>query len=368
MTIMPSADSSSAPVTNPVRTIEHPGWIESQITLQEPADEAGLRIALEKLPGGGAETVIGVDLFGTQEQVCEMENRVRLAGIAAPVTPILSTSPLGGGMQIAAAAGVERAPLFLDGEIAGYLLEDAEARYCILGGLKPRDAQSSREQQTEEVFAAIEKTLARVEMGFDHVVRTWFYNEKILEWYSSFNRVRTGFFTRHDIRRMPASTGIGAPNPARTALVAKAIAVCPATDGVRIRTVNSPLQCDAFAYGSAFSRALEVADSRSRTLYISGTASIEPGGKSVHLEDPARQIELTMDVVRGILDEAGMKIEETTRALAYFRDPSHLPLWEEHCRRHRLPPLPLLAVGSYVCREDLLFEIEFDVSQPRIPA
>ena len=353
--------SSISPGPATLRTIVHPGWIESQITLQEPADEPGIRSALERLPDGGAEAVIGVDLFGTHAQISRMESSVRRAGIAAPVTAVVSTSPTGGGLQMAAASGIERTPLFLDGEIAGYVLEDAEARHCILGGLRPRDARASREEQTEDVFSSIEKTLALAGMGFEHVVRTWFYNDKILDWYAGFNGVRTGYFTRHGIRRMPASTGIGAPNPAGTALVAKAVAVRPADGGTRIRTVRSPLQCDAFAYGSAFCRALEVADSRSRTLYISGTASIEPGGKSARQGDPAGQIGLTMDVVRGILDEAGMNIEDVTRAIAYFRDPAHLPLWQDYCRL--LPPLPHVSVGCHVCREDLLFEIELDVSR-----
>jgi len=321
-----------------------------------------LRLALEELPGNGAATVIGADIFGTHQQISEMEKLVREAGIAAPVTAVVSTSPCGGGIQLAAAAGVELKPIFLQGKIAGYSFEDAEASRCVLGGLAPQDAQSPREQQAEDVFSSIENALAVAGMGFEHVVRTWFYNDKILEWYPEFNRVRTGYFARHGIQRMPASTGIGAPNPGRSALVAKAVAVRPAAGGARIATVRSPLQCDAFAYGSAFSRALAVEDSLSRTLYVSGTASIEPGGKSAFLDDPAGQIALTMDVVLGILNEAGMKIEGATRGLAYFRDPAHMALWQDYCRR--FPPLPLVAVGCHVCRDDLLFEIELDVCAP----
>ena len=67
-----------------------------------------------------------------------------------------------------------------------------------------------------------------------------------------------------------------------------------------------------------------------------------------------------MAVVRAILDEAGMRLEDTTRAIAYFRDPAHIPIWEEYCRN--LPPLPAVSLGCYVCRDDLLVEIELDVS------
>ena len=299
---------------------------------------------------------MGVDLFGTAAEIAGMEEVVRLAGIAAPVTSVLSTSPHGGGMQFTAATGVEPTPLVLRDRVAGYLIEDSGTSHCFLGGLKPGDREASHEHQTEEVFSTIEEALALAGLNFGHVVRTWFYNDKILDWYPVFNRVRTWFFQRHAIRRMPASTGIGAPNPSGTALVAKAAAV--RFEAGAIRVCHSPLQCDAFAYGSAFSRAIEVSDSRSRTLYISGTASIEPGGRSVHNGDPSGQIELTMDVVRAILGEAGMRLEDTTRAVAYFRDPAHIPLWERFCP----PGLPSVSLGCYVCRDDLLFEIELDVS------
>ena len=341
-----------------IKTIEHSGWLESHATIAGAAGAAEFLKARERLPGGMEATVLGVDLFGTAAEIAVMEEAVRLAGIAAPVTSVLSTAPCGGGIQFAAATGVKPKPLVLRDRVAGYLIEDAGASHCFLGGLKPGDPGASREHQTEEVFAVIEEALALAGLSFEHVVRTWFYNDKILDWYPVFNRVRTWFFQRHAIRRMPASTGIGAPNPAGTALVAKAFAVRPGTGGIRV--CRSPLQCDAFAYGSAFSRALEVSDSRSRTLYVSGTASIEPGGRSAHQGDPSRQIALTMDVVRAILDEAGMRLEDTTRAVAYFRDPAHITLWEKFCRG--LSPLPAVSLGCTVCRDDLLFEIELDVS------
>jgi len=342
-----------------IKTTEHPGWVESHATIVGAAGAAEFLQARERLPGGMEATVLGVDLFGTAAEIAGMEEAVRLAGIAGPVTSVLSTAPCGGGVQFAAATGVKPAPIVLRDRVAGYLIEDSGASHCFLGGLKPGDPGASREHQAEEVFAAIEEALALAGLNFGHVVRTWFYNDKILDWYPVFNRVRTGFFQRHAVRRMPASTGIGAPNPAGTALVAKAAAV-RFGDG-EIRVCRSPLQCDAFAYGSAFSRAIEVSDSRSRTLYVSGTASIEPGGRSAHNGDPSGQIALTMDVVRAILDEAGMRLEDATRAVAYFRDPAHIPLWERFCP----PGLPSVSLGCYVCRDDLLFEIELDVSSGR---
>lgn len=348
----------ASPLRKELRSIEHPGWVESHLTLEWRTGESKFREALDELSGA---SVIGVDVFGTQEQIADMKHLVRLTGIVAPITTVISRAHSGGGMQIQAVSGKDPSPILLDGEIVGYQVGTSGATYCFLGGLTPENPEASREDQTGEVFSKIEKALSAAGMDFNHVVRTWFYNDEILDWYAGFNRVRTGFFHRHGIRRMPASTGIGAPNPAGTALVAKGFAVRSDDSSTTVRTVRSPLQCDAFAYGSAFSRALVVADSRSRTLYISGTASIEPGGKSVHKGDPAGQIKLTMDVVAAILGEAGMNFGDTTRAVGYFRDPEHIAIWNEFSQA--LPSLPLVAVGCHVCRDDLLFEIELDASR-----
>ncbi len=348
-----------------IKSIDHPGWVESHATIPGLEAESELKRALEALPGAGTQTVTGVDLFGSRQQVAEMEASVRRAGITAPLTQVLSTTSDQGGIQMTAAAGVHLTPLILDQEVVGYAWKDSDACHCILGGIKPRNAQESREQQADEVFSTIERALSLAGMGFEHVVRTWFYNDKILDWYSTFNAVRTEYFSRHSIRRMPASTGIGAPNPPGTALVAKAVACLPLPDGAKIHIAPSPMQCDAFAYGSAFSRALEVAGSRSRTLYISGTASIEPSGKTARLGDPSAQISLTMDVVDAILNRAGMRGKDVTRAVAYFRNPSDIPLWQEYCKNHKIPALPVIILAGDVCRDDLLFEIELDAAASR---
>lgn len=347
------------------KTIEHSGWTESQVSIGAPVNSDDLLEALGQLPAGPESAVLGMDLFGTAAEIAKMDIAVKQAGIQAPVTSVISAAPGLGGMQFIAATGITPLPIVLGDRISGYLIEDAGTRHCFLGGLLPGNPEVPREAQTRDLFETIEEALAIAGMSFEHVVRTWFYNENILDWYRGFNDVRTDFFQHHAIRRMPASTGIGARNPAGAALTGKAIAVKSGPGEVLIQAVCSPLQCDAFAYGSAFSRALEVSDSCSRQLYISGTASIESGGRSAHEGDPRAQIELTMDVVRAILEEAGMRFEDTTRAIAYFRDPAHLPLWESYCRD--LPPLPVVSLGCHVCRDDLLFEIELDASSREAP-
>ena len=282
--------------------------------------------------------------------------------IVAPETAVLSPSDAFG-HAIRAVDGVIPVPVFQGGRIIGNTFEDAGAKYCILGDVRPSDPTAPSDAQANDVLHIIQNALDGAGMHFRDVVRTWFYNDRILDWYSDFNRVRTAFFKSNGIVRMPASTGIGAANPAGTALVAKAIAVLPKTDAVTIRRIESPLQCDAFSYGSAFSRAMEVATPRSRSIYVSGTASIEPGGKTIHAGNTVRQIETTMEVVEALLTHAGMDIADTTSHRLFPTSGTDAPL-------AGILPDPPTAAGALVafvthcdvCREGLDSRVELDAT------
>jgi enamine deaminase RidA (YjgF/YER057c/UK114 family) len=352
-----------SPAINPVvqKRVEHPGWTEIHVTIPSPVEANRLRGALACLPDDAQ--VIVADLFGTAGEVNRTREALRKAGVMTPTTSVLSSAPGMGGLQLVAACGGTITPIAPDGEPVGFIVEGEAARHVYLGGLTPPDASSTRAAQTRAVFALAERALSSVGMTFTNVARTWFYNDNILDWYPSFNAVRTEFFQRHGILRMPASTGIGAPNPAETALASKLIALQERRAGsISVETVPSPLQCDAFSYGSAFSRAVAVRDSLSQTLHISGTASIAPGGQTAHEGDPAAQIELTMRVVGAILDEAGLDLGGTTRAIVYFRNPADVDLWESYLVARGLGQLPFVTLGCHVCRDDLLFEIELEVA------
>ena len=97
-----------------------------------------------------------------------------------------------------------------------------------------------------------------------------------------------------------------------------------------------------------------------RLLYISGTASITPDGRTAHAGDLESQIALTMDVVAGILLSRGMSWSNVSRGIAYFQDAGEAPCLDRYCR-DRNRALPPVAVSSAdICRDDLLFEIEVD--------
>ncbi len=267
------------------------------------------------------------------------------------------------GTQVYAISGLSVQPVRLDGRIVGGVFEDDDARYCLLGDLRPMDTSCSRAGQARATLEKIEVALATIDMGFSDVVRTWFYIDEILSWYDEFNMVRNKLFEERGVFEgvVPASTGVGVANPAGAAVVAEVFAVkAKNSHNVGISAVASPLQCPAIDYKSSFSRAVEVILPDHRRLYISGTASIDPAGATAHVGDVENQIALTMEVVAAILESRKMGWADTSRAIAYFKDIENAPLLNRYCRDKRLPHIPIAVAHGDICRDDLLFEIELD--------
>jgi enamine deaminase RidA (YjgF/YER057c/UK114 family) len=271
------------------------------------------------------------------------------------------------GMQVYAIAGTPVGRIHLDGQCVGTTYEDEDAKYCLLGNLQETDTSLSRTEQARKTFEKMEEALAEAGMDFSNVVRTWLYLNDLLSWYDPFNAVRTQFFEERGVfdRMVPASTGIGTSNPAEGALVTGLLAMKTKTDKIRIEEVPSPLQCPALDYRSSFSRAVQVSLPDHSKLYISGTASIDPDGNTIYIDDTAKQIAHTMKVVEGILLSRGMDWNNTTRAIAYFKDTDDAPLLQDYCHKHGLPHMLFAIAHSDVCRDDLLFELELDAMAVR---
>lgn len=272
------------------------------------------------------------------------------------------------GSQIWAVKGVAVEPIVYQGRVVGSIWEDGFAKYCRLGGLYPfvkNDADPA--EQTTKIFDVMETALGEARMNFSHVARTWFYLNEILKWYDDFNQARDVFFRARKVfdGLVPASTGMGGSNPEGAALTAGLLAVEPLDDTARIRAVPSPLQCPALEYGSTFSRAVEIATADLKRVLVSGTASIDVSGATVHTDDPETQIEWTMKVVEAILDSCGMTWKDATRAVAYFKKPAFSGLFDRLLRDGDLPRIPIVHVINDVCRDDLLFEIEVDAISSR---
>jgi len=268
------------------------------------------------------------------------------------------------GIQLYAFPGeVER--IEWNGRVVGSLFTEGDARQCFVGGLSPVDQKLDRAEQTKMTLEELQAVLALAGFELADTVRTWFFLENILAWYDEFNQARTKIYSGVKFRTgsLPASTGVGAKNPAGTALALAAWAFRPLDKSARAEEVASPLQCPAPAYGSSFSRALEISTKAGRRLFISGTASIAPGGKTLWVDDVRKQTELSMDVVEAILRSRGFTLADMTRATAYFRHAADAGVFSQWLAANRLEEMPVVSAQCDVCRDDLLFELEAEAER-----
>lgn len=294
---------------------------------------------------------------GLQQRYCYNCNECRLNHT---LPDSLDKCPMAG-VYVHAVTGGAMKPVWLGGQLVGNEFRDQHARYVLLDNLHP-EAHLNKGAQTHQLFERMEDALRGMRMSFDNVARTWLYLDDILAWYDEFNQARTGFFEPREVfkKMVPASTGVGGANSMGTAIQASVLAVEALSDQTTIRAVPSPLQCPALDYESSFSRAVEIATPGIKRLYISGTASIDPDGATIHIDDIEAQIAYTMEVVQAILTAQGMDWNDVVRGVAYVKRRKDFDRFTEYCETHQLPDMPVGLVQNDVCRDDLLFELEVD--------
>jgi len=253
--------------------------------------------------------------------------------------------------------------LVVRGRCVGAVVQDAGASQCFVAGLGMCEPAGDYCAQTAAGLGELKSVLAEAGMDLADVVRTWFYNRTILSWYGDFNRVRNDVYgtCEFTLGATPASTAVSGENAMGAALQLAAWAVKPLAKDFELSSVSSPLQCPAPAYGSAFSRAVEMQAGETRRMLVSGTASIEPGGLTVYQGDAEAQIRHTLLVVDTLLKSRGYAWEDCDRAIAYFKRADDVSLLPACLRAYGVSHLPVLAVNCDICRDDLLFELELDV-------
>ncbi|WP_075077444.1 Rid family hydrolase [Terrimicrobium sacchariphilum] len=289
------------------------------------------------------------------------EGAIRLLPQQHGVTLADENSPVS--FQFFEVNGASAAPVCFEGRINGVVWEDDLARYCQVGDLYPMDLAARPGVQCRQLYEVFERVLEAHGFVFTDCIRTWLYPSNVLDWYDTLNEVRTRFYEERGVfdRIVPASTGIGAGNTRGAAIVGSLLAVKPKGPGLTLHRHSSPLQCSAEDYGSSFSRAVEVRHPEFRELYVSGTASIEPGGLTIHVGDIERQIQLSLDVMEAILKKQQFSWADVSRSIAYFKHKNeHLPVFQKIARERALPDFSMVCFQADICRPDLLFEIEAD--------
>jgi enamine deaminase RidA (YjgF/YER057c/UK114 family) len=327
-----------------------------------------------RLAGSLAATdavLLSLMIYGSTAARTEIEQAMvcTLGSTQWPVTWVEAGSCDGrvlAGVQAFAVSGAIVTRVRVGHDVVASIYEDGDARHCLLGGLGPTSRTLRPPAQVQQMFANLQWALDAAGFELRDIVRTWFYNDRILDWYGDFNRVRSALYADVKWRTgsLPASTGIGARNVAGAAVTLAAWAMQPLSAIGSAREIASPLQCPAPNYGSAFSRAMELCSGGMRRLLVSGTASILPGGQTAWTGNAKKQVDLTMEVIAAILQSRGMGFGDVTRATAYCASRQFKPYFDAWLIARELRDLPVVCVHADVCRDDLLFEVELDAYVP----
>ncbi|MBO6102307.1 MAG: hypothetical protein J6P03_03525 [Opitutales bacterium] len=335
------------------------------LVFESPARaKALLEDLARELKGAGAKPV-AIEVFAPKKYagfVSEFLEDLSAQGCPLNhVLPLDENSPIElAGAHITAVSGAG-AEYKIQNGIKTSVFEAGGEKYCrIFGATVPVNGRPLN-VYTEGVINDMRLALEKNGFKFSDTARTWFYNFDILGWYSDFNRGRTKFFRDNSVfdGLLPASTGIGAPNPAGTRIQCGLIAVKDAPARKKIREIPSPLQGGATEYGSSFSRAVELDFDSYRRVMVSGTASISPDGKTLYFGDISKQVELTMSVIEGILKSRNMDFSDTLRSVVYCMKPEFYKTFLDWQKSRGLN-LPHVPSYSTVCRADLMFEVELD--------
>ncbi|MBN2327097.1 MAG: hypothetical protein JXR73_08070 [Candidatus Omnitrophica bacterium] len=250
----------------------------------------------------------------------------------------------------------------------GRLVKGRDAHYLALSDVGRLVRQVGRERPEEEArktFEAVESLLKQADWSFNEVRRTWFYLHNILDWYNEFNLVRNtafkrlGLFNGNPLSAIPASTGIQGRNADGGWCTLDLLAM-RALNGraFEAKRVVNPKQNEATEYGSAFARALTVKTDRCQYVFVSGTASIDEHGRSVHEGDFERQTIRTLENVEALLDAAGAKMSDVCQATSFVKRPEDVDSYRAIAKRMGVEALPAVCTLADVCRDELLYELD----------
>jgi 2-iminobutanoate/2-iminopropanoate deaminase len=130
---------------------------------------------------------------------------------------------------------------------------------------------------------------------------------------------------------------------------------------------------------SSFSRGLRLNIKGVTILLISGTASVDESGRTVHEGDFRAQTWRTYENITALLESEGASWKDVVRTTCYLRDierdyAAFNKIRTEFFKQQGLDPLPAsTGIQAILCRPDLLVEMEamamFESdSQPEMPA
>ncbi len=243
---------------------------------------------------------------------------------------------------------------------------------------EPNSDKTPFQQATESAYNQIFSLLDQ--MSFPYLFRVRNYMADIngksfgLERYLQFNLGRQDAFLTHgrDVEgNVPAACALGfeltavADSSKQNSLTISFLA-----GRILPQNIENPRQISAYQYpqqygprSPTFSRASLVSLGEDNILFLSGTASIV-GHKTLHLGDVVAQTRETIDNIKAVITQVNRQLNEPQFDLSklhytvYVRHLEDLDSIRTELKRHVGDALKAVYLQAYICREDLLVEIE----------
>jgi enamine deaminase RidA (YjgF/YER057c/UK114 family) len=135
---------------------------------------------------------------------------------------------------------------------------------------------------------------------------------------------------------------------------------------------NKAVLNEAYDYPKkvSFVRGMRVELDNCVMLFISGTASVDEAGESVHPGDVKAQTRRTFSNIAGLLESEGADFHDVVRTTCYLADFRDYDAFNEVRNafyvEQKLDPLPAsTCIEARICRPELLVEIEAIAMIPR---
>ena len=212
--------------------------------------------------------------------------------------------------------------------------------------------------QAAEMFRVAEGVLAEAGMTFGNVVRTWIHLRDIDRDYAALNQARRAFFARCGLEQRPASTGVQGTSPADAHDVSLSFYAVASPRPLDVTVMSTPTLNEAWSYGADFSRGLRLTQANQVTLYVSGTASIDEHGHTVHVGNLEAQVDRMLQNIESLLAARGATCGELVSGVTYLKHPTDAPVLRAMLQERGFAGFPNALVLAPLCRPELLCEME----------
>lgn len=133
---------------------------------------------------------------------------------------------------------------------------------------------------------------------------------------------------------------------------------------IRKKSIHAPYFLnEPIEYGKSFSRGMSVNLGTAMLLFISGTASIDKNGKTVHRSNFLKQVERTYRNIAALLKSEGADWHDIVKTVCYLKDMKYYKAFNDyrnlfHREQKINPPPASVCIQTILCRPDLLIEME----------